>query len=372
MHLNGHHLDVSRGAPRSIARSACDPQPAPGRPDWSIVVITRNEEEQVGACLASVFQAFAGRSFEVVLVDSASTDRTVEIASRFPVTIIGLAPSPRLSPAVGRYFGFARTVGSFVLFLDGDCVLDPQWVPLAEHELREDPGLAGVAGASYGRMPRNVDSTEGLQDEYPRADYDNPAYLAGSAAYKREVLLRTGGFNPYLYACEEEELGARVRKAGYRMRRLRARMSQHHPRNAKETCRELLRRLRRRYFVGLGQLVRHALVHELPIERPAGAIRRHLAYFALLAAGLCAAIASAILATPAPALAWLGLMIGIFVLFAVRARGLRKPVYYFLEWTLASPLVVYGIFLAPRSPESPRADLRPAIVLTAGQSEVRP
>jgi GT2 family glycosyltransferase len=256
-----------------------------------------------------------------------------------------------------------------VLFLDGDCVLDRDWVTLAEQALRDDPGLGGVAGASYGLLPGNGASS--LQDEYPRADYENPTYLAGSAAYKRDVLLRAGGFNPRLYACEEEELGARVRKAGFRMRRLRAQMSLHHPRNPKETVAELIRRLRRRYFVGLGQLTRHALAQGLPIERPAEPIRRHLAYFALLVLGIAAAIASLVFGTATFWWAWTSFMTGLFLAFALRARELRKPAYYFLEWTLASPMVVYGILLPPHANEWGHAELKPAVVKTAGQAELR-
>lgn len=369
MHLNGHHVDRNEKSVRRQPRAASGSPPVAKAPDWSVVVITRNEERNVSACLASVLTAFAGRSFEIVLVDSASTDRTVEIASRFPTTIVRLAPDARLNPAAGRHFGFLYTSGSLVLFLDGDCALDADWVALAEQALRDDPGLGGVAGASHGLLPGNGASS--VQDEYPRADYENPTYLAGSAAYKRAVLLRAGGFNPQLYAGEEEELGARVRKAGFRMRRLRAQMSQHHPRNPKETVPELIRRLRRRYFVGLGQLTRHALAHGLPIERPAEPIRRHLTYFALLVLGIVAAITSLVLGSATFVGAWTSFMTGLFLAFALRARGLRKPAYYFLEWTLASPMVVYGMLLTPRSIESGHAGLQPAVVQTAAKTEPR-
>lgn len=363
-------------------RPAAGPPPAPATatavtagascvPDWSVIVITRDEEANVGACLRSVLASFAGRSFEVILVDSASTDRTVEIARRFPVTVVCLPQSHRLNPAVGRYFGYTYARGSYVLFLDGDCALEPGWVAAADLALRTDDRLGAVAGASFGLLGHDRDGQPVYQDEYPHHDYDAPPYLAGSAAYKREALARAGGFNPNLYSCEEEELGARVRKAGYRMRRLREQMSQHHPRNAKETVAELFRRLRRRYFVGLGQLVRQVRTHGLPIERATASIERHLAYFALMAAGAASAVLTAIVASPLPFAAWVAVMTALFVLFAARSGELRRPAYYFLEWTLASPMVVYGFLLRPHGPARLHCRLQPDRVFEPSTSSER-
>ena len=120
-------------------------------PRWSVVIITRNEEANTEPCLRSVLEAFQGCDVEIVLVDSASTDRTVNIARRFPVKVVCLPPSKHLNPAIGRSTGFTHTSGRYVLFLDGDCILSRDWVPLAERALDDDPGLGGVAGALFDR-----------------------------------------------------------------------------------------------------------------------------------------------------------------------------------------------------------------------------
>ena len=332
------------------------------RLSWSVVIITRNEAANTAACLESVLYAFDGRDVEIVLVDSASTDDTVEIARRFPIRTICLPPSKHLNPSIGRATGFAHTTGEYVLFLDGDCILDSAWVAPAEQALAEDPSLGGIAGASFGLLPPDADGVRQVQDEYPRADYDNPTYLAGSAAYRREVLDKVGCFNPNLHACEEEEFGARVRKGGWRMRRLRQTMSQHHPKHAKETTSELIRRFRRRYFIGLGQLVRHTIAHELPIGGILTTVNRHIVYFSMLLAGAVAAVAAALFATPAPVLSWLAGMTLAFAAFAVKSRGIRKPAYYFLEWTLASPMVMLGLAMRPVGSEERRPGLDPVAV----------
>lgn len=57
----------------------------PTRPPVSVFVLTRNEEHKIEAALESI--TWAG---EIVVIDSSSTDRTVEIARRFGATIVQL------------------------------------------------------------------------------------------------------------------------------------------------------------------------------------------------------------------------------------------------------------------------------------------
>jgi glycosyltransferase involved in cell wall biosynthesis len=52
-------------------------------PNVSIIILTYNEEVNIGACLSSL----TGLASDCFIVDSGSTDRTIEIASRFPVKI---------------------------------------------------------------------------------------------------------------------------------------------------------------------------------------------------------------------------------------------------------------------------------------------
>jgi len=299
-------------------------------------------------------------------VDSASTDRTVDLARRFPIRILSLPQGPHLSPALGRYFGMREAHGDFLLFLDGDCVLQQKWVGAAERALDADDGLAGIAGASYGSLPVQADGSRPQVDEYPLADYDNPPFLAGSAAYKRSVLEKVGGFHPMLASGEEEELGARIRKGGFRMRRLRVQMTQHHPPHRKETPKELLRRLRRGYFVGLGQLARMAWSLDLPIERPFADISRHVLYFFWMLLGLCTAAAAGGTGFDLAALAWAITTVLAVAAFAIRSGSLRKPAYYLLEWTLASPAVVYGLIKRPLPHDHRLPGIQPRLIARPG------
>ena len=64
------------------------------RPEMSVIVPARNEEACLGACLESL-AGQQGVSFEIIVVDDGSTDRTSEIARSFAgVKLIEAGPLP--------------------------------------------------------------------------------------------------------------------------------------------------------------------------------------------------------------------------------------------------------------------------------------
>lgn len=111
------------------------------RPTLSVIVIAKNEAAMIGRCLESV--AWAD---ERVLLDSGSTDATVEIARAAGARVESTADWPGFGPQKNRALALAS--GEWVLSLDAD-----EWVT---PELRADIELAlaypGAAAAF--RMPR--------------------------------------------------------------------------------------------------------------------------------------------------------------------------------------------------------------------------
>lgn len=84
----------------------------------SVLVITRNEAENIRQCLESV--AWAD---EIVVVDAFSEDGTVEISRRFTEKIY-LNSWPGFSAQ--RNFGLERTSGTWILILDADERVTPE------------------------------------------------------------------------------------------------------------------------------------------------------------------------------------------------------------------------------------------------------
>ena len=107
----------------------------------SVVVITKNEEASIERCLRSVDWAD-----EVIVLDSGSTDRTVEISQKLGARVSVTADWPGYGPQKNR--ALAQAAGDWVLSLDAD-----EWVT---PELRDE--IRGVIsrpdGAVAFRVPR--------------------------------------------------------------------------------------------------------------------------------------------------------------------------------------------------------------------------
>jgi glycosyltransferase involved in cell wall biosynthesis len=92
----------------------------------SVVIITHNEEANIGRTLASVQRLVADGKGEIIVVDSGSTDRTVDIAKSFGAKIF-----------IEDWKGYAAQKNSAIDKAEGDWILSLD----ADEEL--GPGLAG-------------------------------------------------------------------------------------------------------------------------------------------------------------------------------------------------------------------------------------
>jgi glycosyltransferase involved in cell wall biosynthesis len=106
----------------------------------SVVVITFNEERNIGRCLASV----RGIADEVVVVDSFSTDRTEEICRQYGATFL---QHPFEGHIQQKNYALSRATHPYVLSLDADEALSPaaatvgagRQKPLGRRRLRDGP-----------------------------------------------------------------------------------------------------------------------------------------------------------------------------------------------------------------------------------------
>jgi glycosyltransferase involved in cell wall biosynthesis len=111
-----------------------------GQPQISVIVPARNEEACLADCLQSL-DAQSGVSFEIIVVDDHSTDRTREIATSFPgVRVIEAAPLPDgwtgKNNAVTT--GARQSRGEWLLFTDADTVHLPGSLAAALKEAQDN------------------------------------------------------------------------------------------------------------------------------------------------------------------------------------------------------------------------------------------
>jgi dolichol-phosphate mannosyltransferase len=124
----------------------------------SIVIPARNEERYIGELLTRIRQvdlAALGFAREIIVVDDASSDRTVEIASAFPEVRLERLPRHGGKGTAVRA-GMRIATGEYLIIQDADLEYDPQDHVRMLHAL-DRRGECAVYGSRYlgaGRRPR--------------------------------------------------------------------------------------------------------------------------------------------------------------------------------------------------------------------------
>lgn len=180
----------------------------------TVVVIGRNEGARLVRCLESIHRANLSQfgAMEVIYVDSDSTDESVSRAKQLGASVEVVHPT-RPTAALGRNAGWRQGTGEFVLFLDGDTILDPGFVPTALSAF-DDPAVAVVWGNR-----REICPEASVYNRVLDLDWIAPAgpsaYCGGDALMRRSVLEEINGYDENLIAGEEPEMCRRMRARGY-------------------------------------------------------------------------------------------------------------------------------------------------------------
>lgn len=168
----------------------------------SVVVTTRNEAANIAACLAPFAEAAARGDVETIVVDNGSDDRTKEIAAACGAKVFDKGPER----CAQRNLGWREARGDKVLILDADMILPPETV---EEAMAAD-------GADAWWIPE-VRAGKGLRAKarnFERGFY-NATCIDALRLFKKEILVRTGGYDEALSAGGEDwELDIRVLATG--------------------------------------------------------------------------------------------------------------------------------------------------------------
>lgn len=191
------------------------------------VVIGRNEGPRLERCLRSVLAV----SNRVVYADSASSDESVSTARQLGAVVVELPGDGRLTAARGRNAGYKKLLERYpecemVQFLDGDCVLQPDWIPEALKFLQTRPDVGVVCGRRFEAHPE-ASLYNALCDQEWNTPVGEAAECGGDALVRCAAFDEVGGYDSGLLAGEEPEMTARMRAAGWRIWRIDVPMTEH-------------------------------------------------------------------------------------------------------------------------------------------------
>jgi len=191
----------------------------------SFVVPAYNEETYLPACLESILaqtRSLPAGSVEIIVVNNASTDRTREVALRYPG--VQVVDEPRKGLTHARQAGFAASSGEFIANVDSDSRLTPGWIAQVLAAFAEDPQLVAFSGpfVYYDLTPTQL---VGVQLFYAAAflAYILNRYIlragsmvqGGNFVLRRTALEQIGGFNLDIsFYGEDADIARRLHRVG--------------------------------------------------------------------------------------------------------------------------------------------------------------
>lgn len=326
---------------------------APSRCPVSILIKAFNEEKKICAAIESSLAALSEVGGEVILADSNSTDRTVELASRYPIRIVQLVHAHERCCGAGPQLGYQHSRGEYVYILDGDMEMVRGFLPEALSFLAQHPEAAGVGG-------RLVElNNESL--EYRERAVRNVAHMApgevdrldGGGLYRRIAIEEAGYLSDRnLHAYEEFDLAVRLRALGWKLWRIPVDSVTHYGHDA-PPYQLLMRRWRSRYVFGLGELVRAAAGQ--PSMRLVVRGARELGIYIAVLAWWTVLLGVPLLPLPPAerAAAFAALAGAPLALMAWRKRSLARAAYSVVSWCFHAVGLLCGLLSRRRPPHQP-------------------
>jgi peptidoglycan-N-acetylglucosamine deacetylase len=182
---------------------------------FSIVIPALNEGNYISSCLKSLINQDYPGSYEIIVADNGSLDKTVSIAKELGVKVVN-EPLKGVSHALIR--GCSEAKNEILVFTDADTRPSPNWLSELNSCFNTNPDTIAVGGAYHffgGGGVFNFISRYLLLPIYLKLFYPRMKSLSCvNMAVRRDTYERSGGFNPMINWGQDAELCFRLKKYG--------------------------------------------------------------------------------------------------------------------------------------------------------------
>jgi glycosyltransferase involved in cell wall biosynthesis len=154
---------------------------------------------------------------EVFVIDDGSSDRSAEVASRFPVELIRLKKNMGLG--VVRHIGFKVARHDYVASLDADCVPDPEWLERLLIVLVSNPKAAGVGGRLVELYTETIADqwrATSLRQHHGETRREVEFLFGSNNIFRKDAVFDVGGYNlEFKKNYEDYDISKRLKERGY-------------------------------------------------------------------------------------------------------------------------------------------------------------
>ena len=179
----------------------------------TVVIPALNEEKYIEKTLKSVREQTIKP--EIIVVDSGSSDKTVEIAEKYADKIL----IGKKGIAYNRQIGAEAASGDIIVTTDADCVHPVDWLYNLSKYFK-DENVVCVSGQTLPMIDEGnfLDFlcyfTSNLILKLANDLFGKALFRGSNVAYRKEIFLKAGGYNTRLLAREDSELTRRFSKYG--------------------------------------------------------------------------------------------------------------------------------------------------------------
>lgn len=179
--------------------------------DFSVIVPAYNEEKRIRACLESIRAQRTRASFELIVSDSASEDRTAAIAGEYADKVVVCRER---GTARARNEGARLARGDILAFIDSDTTIRPQYLETVGGAFNDSDILAVSCAFKFTRRSPKLLMAEYLTNFYfTGRSLLNATTLPGfNVCIRRDAFDRLGGFR--LCHLEDLDMSIKLRKLG--------------------------------------------------------------------------------------------------------------------------------------------------------------
>ena len=193
---------------------------------YSLIIPVYNRPDEVDELLESLTRQHF-QDFEVLVVEDGSSVPCESVVDRYATSLdIHYLKKANSGPGQTRNFGAERSRGEYLLILDSDCVLPPNYLDAIEAELQKEPadafGGPDRAHESFTRVQKAINyamtsffTTGGIRGGKKKMDKFYPRSF--NMGIRREIYQDLGGFSKMRFG-EDIDFSIRIFKAGYRCR----------------------------------------------------------------------------------------------------------------------------------------------------------